>query len=101
MAITTDLTVSGRVAQFGRGVMADVTAKLLQQFVGNLEANVPHPTGREKPPARAMPGATALVPPRMPRARAVQAPTAGAAVPRGAGPCRGHAAAGPPPRLST
>ena len=40
VAITTDMTVSGRVAQFGRGVMADVTARLLQQFVDNLEANV-------------------------------------------------------------
>ena len=38
--ITTDMTVSGRVAQFGRGVMADIPAKLLQQFVDNLEANV-------------------------------------------------------------
>jgi carbon monoxide dehydrogenase subunit G len=38
--IATDMTVSGRVAQFGRGVMADITAKLLQQFVNNLEANV-------------------------------------------------------------
>ncbi|HYB88206.1 MAG TPA: SRPBCC family protein [Streptosporangiaceae bacterium] len=38
--IATDMTVSGRVAQFGRGVMADVTARLLQQFVDNLEANV-------------------------------------------------------------
>jgi hypothetical protein len=40
VTITTDLTVSGRVAQFGRGVMADVSAKLLQQFVDNLEADV-------------------------------------------------------------
>jgi carbon monoxide dehydrogenase subunit G len=38
--IATDMTVSGRVAQFGRGVMADVTARLLQQFVDNLEVNV-------------------------------------------------------------
>jgi carbon monoxide dehydrogenase subunit G len=38
--IATNMTVSGRVAQFGRGVMADVTAKLMQQFVDNLEANV-------------------------------------------------------------
>jgi carbon monoxide dehydrogenase subunit G len=45
VAITTDMTVSGRVAQFGRGVMADVTAKLLQQFVGNLEANILGPAG--------------------------------------------------------
>jgi uncharacterized protein len=45
--ITTDMTVSGRVAQFGRGVMADITARLLQQFVDNLEADVlaPAPVG--------------------------------------------------------
>jgi uncharacterized protein len=40
VSINTDLTVSGRVAQFGRGVMHDVSAKLLQQFVDNLEADV-------------------------------------------------------------
>jgi uncharacterized protein len=40
VSIITDLTVSGRVAQFGRGVMHDVSAKLLQQFVDNLEADV-------------------------------------------------------------
>ncbi len=36
----TDLTVTGKVAQFGRGVLADVSAKLLGQFVDNLEATV-------------------------------------------------------------
>src|SRR5215831_4933239 len=46
VAIVTDMTVSGRVAQFGRGVMGDVTAKLLQQFVGNLEADVLAPAGK-------------------------------------------------------
>src|SRR6266550_5503679 len=46
VAITTDMTGSGRVAQFGRGVMADVTAKLLQQFVDNLEADVLAPAGK-------------------------------------------------------
>jgi len=40
VAVHTDLTISGRVAQFGRGVMADITGKLLQQFVDNLEARV-------------------------------------------------------------
>jgi carbon monoxide dehydrogenase subunit G len=38
--VVTDLTVTGRVAQFGRGVMADVSAKLLGQFVDCLEKNV-------------------------------------------------------------
>lgn len=37
VVIDTDLTVSGRVAQFGRGVMADVSAGLLAQFATNLE----------------------------------------------------------------
>ena len=48
VAVHTNMTVSGRVAQFGRGVMADITAKLLQQFVDNLEARVltPDPEGR-------------------------------------------------------
>jgi len=38
--VVTDLTVTGRVAQFGRGVMADVSAKLLDQFVACLETSV-------------------------------------------------------------
>jgi uncharacterized protein len=40
VSIVTDLSISGRVAQFGRGVMGDVSAKLLEQFVRNLEADV-------------------------------------------------------------
>jgi len=40
VSIVTDLTISGRVAQFGRGVMGDVSAKLLGQFVRNLETGV-------------------------------------------------------------
>src|SRR5690606_35622966 len=35
--VQTDLTVTGKVAQFGRGVMADVSAKLMGQFANNLE----------------------------------------------------------------
>jgi len=38
--IVTDLSISGRVAQFGRGVMGDVRAELLEQFVRNLESDV-------------------------------------------------------------
>jgi carbon monoxide dehydrogenase subunit G len=40
VSVVTDLTVTGRVAQFGRGVLADVSAKLLDQFVENLEKTV-------------------------------------------------------------
>ena len=35
--ILTDLTVTGKAAQFGRGVMADVSKRLITQFAGNLE----------------------------------------------------------------
>jgi carbon monoxide dehydrogenase subunit G len=35
--IVTDLTVTGKAAQFGKGVMADVSKKLIGQFAGNLE----------------------------------------------------------------
>jgi carbon monoxide dehydrogenase subunit G len=40
VTVVTDLTVTGRVAQFGRGVLADVSAKLLDQFVSCLESKV-------------------------------------------------------------
>jgi len=40
VTINTDLTVTGKVAQFGRGVLVDVSAKLLTQFVACLEADV-------------------------------------------------------------
>jgi carbon monoxide dehydrogenase subunit G len=40
VSVDNDVTVTGKVAQFGRGVMADVSSKLLAQFVECLEANV-------------------------------------------------------------
>ena len=40
VSVVTDLTITGKVAQFGRGVLADVSAKLLGQFVDNLERDV-------------------------------------------------------------
>jgi carbon monoxide dehydrogenase subunit G len=36
----TDLTITGKVAQFGRGILADVGNKLLRQFVEALEADL-------------------------------------------------------------
>ncbi|HEV2360500.1 MAG TPA: SRPBCC family protein [Acidimicrobiales bacterium] len=40
VSVVTDLTISGKVAQFGRGVLADVSGKILRQFVDNLESTV-------------------------------------------------------------
>lgn len=34
--VSTDLMITGKVAQFGRGIMADVSAKLMTQFAENL-----------------------------------------------------------------
>ncbi|MBL7513652.1 SRPBCC family protein, partial [Frankia nepalensis] len=70
--LATDLTISGKAAQFGRGVLADVSGKLVAQFVRNLEADVaaaaaaasagPAATATEAesgPPAASAPGAAA------------------------------------------
>ena len=40
VTVVTDLTVTGKVAQFGRGVLGEVSAKLLGQFVDALEADL-------------------------------------------------------------
>jgi uncharacterized protein len=40
VTVHTDLTITGRVAQFGRGVLTEVSSKLLRQFVQALEADV-------------------------------------------------------------
>ncbi len=51
--VRTELSLSGRVAQFGRGVIADVTNKLLGQFVRRLEDEVAN--GEAERPARNAP----------------------------------------------
>jgi carbon monoxide dehydrogenase subunit G len=38
--VVTDLSITGKVAQFGRGVLVDVSSKLMGQFVENLERDV-------------------------------------------------------------
>jgi hypothetical protein len=38
--VVTDLTITGKVAQFGRGVLVDVSGKLLTQFVNCLETDL-------------------------------------------------------------
>jgi len=40
VTIDTDLRISGKVAQFGRGVMVDVSKKLIGQFVDCLETKL-------------------------------------------------------------
>src|SRR5207245_1988798 len=57
VVVVTDLTVTGKVAQFGRGVLADVSAKLLGQFVDCLESNVLSGTSEAAHASAAAPGA--------------------------------------------
>ena len=71
--IDTDLNITGKVAQFGRGVMADVSSKLLGQFAENLERDVL--SGGASPAAESR-GARRR---RRPRPRADTAPTRGEA----------------------
>lgn len=40
VVIATDLTISGKAAQFGRGVLADVATNLVAQFAERLEADL-------------------------------------------------------------
>lgn len=40
--IVTDLSITGKAAQFGRGVMADVSKRLIDQFAGNLQTVIEH-----------------------------------------------------------
>jgi carbon monoxide dehydrogenase subunit G len=51
VSVETNLAITGKVAQFGRGVLADISAKLLDQFVDNLESTVL--AGDKPPPAAA------------------------------------------------
>jgi hypothetical protein len=79
--IGTELSIAGKVAQFGRGVMSDVSAKLLEQFVNNIEADLLEPEGG----AEASP------------ADGVAAPAGGAAAPAGGAAASGAPAPGGPP----
>jgi carbon monoxide dehydrogenase subunit G len=40
VGIVTDLAISGKAAQFGRGVLADVSSNLIAQFARSLEAEL-------------------------------------------------------------
>lgn len=54
--VVTDLAVTGKPAQFGRGVMQDVSDKLLQQFVACIENRFAE-IGADGPAAPGAPGA--------------------------------------------
>ncbi|WP_329445692.1 SRPBCC family protein [Streptomyces canus] len=49
--LTTDMAISGRAAQFGRSLLAEVSAGLIQEFVQRLEAMVAGQAGGTPPAA--------------------------------------------------
>lgn len=58
VVVTTDLHITGKVAQFGRGIMGDVSSKLMVQFANNLNEMLDE-QGLESTPAADTPSAGA------------------------------------------
>jgi carbon monoxide dehydrogenase subunit G len=83
--VATDLAITGKPAQFGRGVIQDVSDKLLQQFVTCLESKVGSSGGAsDAAPAAGAPAPAAAASAGAPAAEspsAVDAPTAAPATP--------------------
>ena len=87
VAVTTDLHITGKVAQFGRGIMGDVSSKLMAQFADNLnemideqgvgtstEAEPPAPAATPEPaPTEAAP-TTATETGAAPQVRKIEGP---------------------------
>lgn len=59
--VTTDLHITGKVAQFGRGIMGDVSSKLMAQFADNLNTMIDD-EGDAAPAAAAEPGTPTTTP---------------------------------------
>ncbi|MFM8644388.1 MAG: SRPBCC family protein [Actinomycetota bacterium] len=65
--VDTDLNITGKVAQFGRGALADVSDKLLLQFVDNLNALIASGSGgAASAPAQPAPSTPAQPAPAQP-----------------------------------
>ncbi len=76
VAIETDLSIRGKVAQFGRGVIGDVTDQIMQTFAGNVEQMLasggrPEPSAEQGagPAAATAPEPSAKAAPQQPAAR--------------------------------
>lgn len=63
--IDTELDISGRVARFGRGAIADVSNRLLAQFAANLAEGLVPISRPAVPSPTTTPGALALVAPTL------------------------------------
>ena len=90
VSIATELTITGKVAQFGRSVMADVSAKMLGEFADRLEADVLS-QGSGSKPKTAPPAPPAPTAP--PKATAPPAPSEPVAQSAGENPATAETAA--------
>ena len=104
--VQTDLAVTGKPAQFGRGVMQDVSDKLLGQFIACIEGKIGDanpvaaaegapatPEGEVPAPATEVPPAAAEVPTPAPEAATAPAAQSGSG-PAGSAPAGSAAPAG-------
>lgn len=57
VSVSTDLSITGRPAQFGRGIMEDVATRMLGDFAKRLEAEVGRPASNGADPGRPQPEA--------------------------------------------
>ncbi len=74
--VLTDLSITGKVAQFGRGAMADISDKLLAQFVENLNTLIGEQQASPAPAAPAPAAATTNDEDDAPQVRKIDAPEA-------------------------
>ncbi len=86
--VETDLHITGKVAQFGRGIMGDVSKKLMGQFATNLntmldgpqpaadEPAAPAATPTEAPAAAAAPSSNGATTAEAPKVRKINGPAA-------------------------
>jgi carbon monoxide dehydrogenase subunit G len=49
--VATELSITGKAAQFGRGILADVSGRLIDQFAANLAAEITAPPAPVEEPA--------------------------------------------------
>jgi hypothetical protein len=74
--VTADLHITGKVAQFGRGIMGDVSKKLMDQFANNLNTMLDDEGSEPAPAAAPSPAPSGTEAPAAEGAAATDAPTA-------------------------
>ncbi len=74
--LLTDLSITGKVAQFGRGALADVSEKLLAQFSDNLNELIKTQGAAPAPAAAPAPSAEPAGPTSEPQIRKIEGPAA-------------------------